>query len=149
MDPARDVAGLLNFSNIHETETIRRLALSKLAEHPDLEAAILHELTEGRAYEAIIYLQGNDPPHPERIAAAVAVGIERIAADLAASIAATHTLYPGQGEPEVVRILDVVARFEHHGVDYTPALRRLRSALQHGRQGQVRLQAEQRLRHLQ
>ena len=148
MDPLRDVAGLLNFSNVHETEAIRQLALSKLAEHPDLDAAIVRELTEGRAYEAIIFLQGNDPPHPERIAAAVAIGIQRIAADLAASIAATHTLYPDQGEPEVRRILDVVARFARHGVDYTPALLHLRSALQHQREGQVQLQAVQRLRHL-
>jgi hypothetical protein len=148
MDPLRDVSGLLNFSNVYETDPIRQLALAKLAQHPDLDAAIVHELTAGRAYEAIIYLQGNDPPHPERVAAAVAVGIERIAADLARSIAGTHTLYPEQGETEVMRILDVVARLRSHGVDYTPALLRLRGALQHEREGQVQLQAVRRLRHL-
>lgn len=145
MDPLRDVAGLLNFSNVHESEPIRTLALAKLAQHPDLDAAIVRELVEGRAYEAIIYLQGSDPPHPERVAAAIAVGIERIATDLDDSIQRTHTLYPEQGEPEAMRILDVVARFKGHGVDYRPALARLRAALEHGRQGQVRLQALRRL----
>lgn len=145
MDPLRDVASLLNFSNVYESEPIRTLALAKLAQHPDLAAAIVHELTAGRAYEAIIYLQGNDPPHPGRVAAAIATGIERIAADLHDSIQRTHTLHPEQGEPETMRILEVTRRFEGHGIDCQPALARLRAALEHRREGQVELRALRRL----
>lgn len=145
MTPERDLARLLNHSNVWEAARIRELALSKLAEHPDLTAAIERELREGAAYEAIIYLQGNDPPDPRRLAAPVAVAIERIADRLADDISRTHTLYPEQGEPEVMRILDVVARFQAYGVDYRPALRKLRQSLDDPRPHQVRLLARARL----
>lgn len=145
MTPERDLARLLNHSNMWEAARIRELALRKLADHPDLSAGIEHELLGGAAYEAIIYLQGNDPPDPQRLAAPVAVAIERIAARLADDISRTHTLYPEQGEPEVMRILDVVARFQAYGVDYRPALLTLRRALDDPRPNQVRLQARERL----
>lgn len=145
MTAERDLARLLNHSNVWETARIRELALRKLADHPDLAAAIERELRAGAAYEAIIYLQGNDPPDPARLAAPVAVAIERIAAQLANDISHTHTLYPEQGEPEVMRILDVVARFHSYGVDYRPALQKLRRALDDPRPNQVRLLARERL----
>lgn len=145
MTPERDLARLLNHSNVWETARIRGLALRKLGDHPDLSAAIERELLDGAAYEAIIYLQGNDPPDPARLAALVAVAIERIAARLADEISRTHTLYPEQGEPEVMRILDVVARFQAYGVDYRPALLKLRRALEDPRPQQVQLLARARL----
>lgn len=145
MTPERDLARLLNHSNVWEAPPIRELALRKLASHPDLSAGIEHELLEGAAYEAIIYLQGNDPPEPARLAAPVAVAIERIAVELADEIAGTHTLYAEQGEPQVMRILEVVARFQRHGVDYRPALVKLRQALDDPRPNQVRLLARARL----
>lgn len=145
MTAERDLARLLNHSNLWETARIRELALRKLADHPDLTAAVERELREGSAYEAIIYLQGNDPPDPARLAAPLAVAIERIAAQLANDISHTHTLYPEQGEPEVMRILDVVARFQSYGVDYRPALQKLRRALDDPRPNQVRLLARERL----
>ncbi len=145
MTPERDLARLLNHSNVWETARIRELALRKLADHPDPTAGIERELLDGAAYEAIIYLQGNDPPDPRRLAAPVAVAIERIAARLADDIRRTHTLYPEQGEPEVMRILEVVARFRPYGVDYRPALLKLRQALDDPRPNQVRLLARERL----
>ena len=132
---------LLNHSNVYENPAVRALALQKLAEHPDLTAAVARELTGGRAYAAIIYLQGNDPPHPEQLDPAIAIGIERIAAELALDIERTHTLYAEQGETEVLRILDVLKRYPRGHSDYRPAMRRLRAALDDPRQNQVPLKA--------
>lgn len=145
MDVQEDFARLLNFSNLYETEPIRTLALSKLAEHPDLSAGIRAELTTGSAYEAIIYLQGNQPPHPELLGDAIRIGIERVADDLAHSIDGTHTLYPDQGMSEVLRIIDVLAKFQGNGIDYRPAMRKLRAALDDPRSDQVRLSARGRM----
>ena len=145
MTAAQDLPRLLNHSNVWESPRIRELALRKLAAHPDLSGGVERELREGAAYEAIIYLQGNDPPDPARLAAPVAIAIERIAARLAHEIAGTHTLYAEQGEPEVIRILEVVARFQRYGVDYRPALVKLRRALDDSRPNQVRLLARSRL----
>lgn len=139
MNPNDHFASLLNFSNIHETAPIRELALQKLAGHPDLTAGVAHELTAGAAYEAIIYLEGNQPPQPELLAEPIRVGIERITAELQRSIQGTHTLHAEQGFSKLQRILEVVRKYERFGVDYRPALRTLRSAFDHGRDGQVEL----------
>ncbi|MGE4069644.1 MAG: hypothetical protein AB7E72_00540 [Lysobacterales bacterium] len=136
-----DLSQLLNHSNVYENPEVRALALQKLAEHPDLTAAVAEELTRGRAYEAIIYLQGNDPPHPEQLDQAIAIGIDRIAAGLASDIQRTHTLYAEQGETETLRILDVLKRYPRGQGDYRPAMRRLRAALDDPRPNQVPLKA--------
>lgn len=132
---------LLNFCNVYADEAIRQLALTRLAAHPDLCGGVQRELTEGRAYEAIIYLQAQTPAHPERLKDAVRVAIERIAEAAKISIAGTHTLHAGQCLSEVERILDVVEKFMPLGVDYRPALTKLRRALDDRRPNQVQLLA--------
>lgn len=141
MQLPEDLAQLLNHSNLYENPKVRELALQKLSEHADLTTAVAHELVEGRAYEAIIYLQANDPPHPEQLDQALVIGIERIAADLAAEIQGTHTLYPEQGEIQVLRIIDVLKRYSRGNADYRPVMRRLREALDDPRPNQAPLNA--------
>jgi hypothetical protein len=132
---------LLNFSNIHERPQIRQIALDKLSLHPDLTGAVARELTDGAAYEAIIHLQGSVPPESERLADPIRIGIERIADQLQSSIQGAHTLHVGAGMSQVERILDVLRKHADPRVDYRPAMRKLRAVFDHGRDGQVRLQA--------
>lgn len=127
-DPVRDLVSLLPQTSPYEEQAIRELALTRLRQHPDLNAGLAAVLQGAWPREAFTYLAAHEPPDAAALAEPVREGIERYAAELQDAVSRTHTLRPDDFLPAVLEILAVAERYGRHGVDYRPALRRLRDA---------------------
>lgn len=129
MDPAKDFPELLNFTNRFEKPEIRSVALEKARARPDFTPALVEVLRGGRAETALIYLDACDAPDPRAVAAPVEEAIRRLAAEVPEQIERTHTLHADQFDFDTRLILAVADKLGVFGVDYEPAIRTYRAAL--------------------
>lgn len=141
MDPVKDFPELLNFTNRFEKPEIRRVALEKARARPDFTAALIEVLRGGRADTALIYLDACDPPDPRAVAAPVEEAIRRLAADVPEQIERTHTPYADQFDFNTRLILSAADKLAPQGVDYVPAIRTYRAALDTPHPGRIALNA--------
>ncbi len=128
-DPERDLVSLMSQTSRHETPDIRALALAKVAAHPRLTEALVAMLRGRFRDQALTYLDSNEPPDAAALAGPVREAIFGMAEDIAERMRRTHTLRADEFEPEVARLLTVADRFAAQGVDYRPAVRAVRAAL--------------------
>lgn len=120
---------LLGFANRFEKENIRTLAVAKVQAHPAFTAALTDVLTGDWAEKGLVYLDACDAPDPQALAAPVRAAILTLAGDARESVAKTHTFYAAQFDWNTRLILSVADKFGALGVDYVPAVREFRAAL--------------------
>ncbi len=120
---------LLGFANRFEKEYIRAIAIQKVQAHPQLTAALARILTNGFAEQALIYLDACDAPDPQALAEPVRTAILTLAGNAREGVEKTHTFYAAQFDWNTRLILSVADKFAARGVDYAPAIREFRAAL--------------------
>jgi|GEM_PF-6490202 hypothetical protein len=145
LDPHKDFAELIGFANRYENQKIRELAIGKAQSHPDFDAALEKVLRSGLADEALTYLDACDVPNPERFADAVNAAIRRCTEWVRESVANTHTFHTSAFDSSTRRILSVVDKFRGNGVDYVPAIREYRRAMDSKRTVDVEFNARRTL----
>jgi hypothetical protein len=143
MTPASDFAGLLGFANRYEKEEIRGLAISKAQSHPQFLDAIIQVLQSWRAESALVYLDACDVPFADKkkLALPINTAIEEITKQTLDAVDRTHTFYAGQFDWNTRLILSVAEKFDGQGVDYVPAIRAYRQAMESERTRDVQLNA--------
>lgn len=129
LDPATGFTQLLNFTNQYERPEIRSLALQKVNSRVDFTEALRASLEAGGSGEILTYLAGNEPPDPAAAAPIAAHAILGTAAFIRRQMEQAHTLRNDSFEGPVGRALAAADRLAGHGVDFTPAVRELRRAL--------------------
>lgn len=120
---------LLGFANRFEKENIRTLAIAKVQAHPTFTAALTEVLTGDWAEKGLVYLDACDAPDPQALAEPVRVAMLKLAAKARDAVERTHTFHAGQFDWNTRLILSVADKFSARGVDYTPAIREFRAAL--------------------
>ncbi len=132
-DPVKDLVSLMNQTSQYEQPDIRALALQKVRSHPDLTQA-LAEMLRGRFCDyAFTFLASNEPPDAAALAEPVREGILAMAEEFRDTMRNTHTLHSDEFTYKTDRVLAVADRFAGQGVDYAPAMRELRAALDESR----------------
>ena len=145
LNPANDFAELLGFANRFENEEIRRVAIGKAQSHPNFRDALVDVLKSWRAEAALVYLDACDVSEADKaiLAEPVRLGIEQLTREVQDSVARTHTFRGDQFDWLTRIILSVADRFRPQGVDYVPAIREFRKAMDAPRTREVQLNARQ------
>jgi hypothetical protein len=133
LNPTNDFPELLGFANRFENENIRKVAIEKAQSHPQFADALAQVLQNGWAEKGLVYLDACEVPDPKALAEPVRVAIEVLAKDALDSVDRTHTFYAEQFDWNTRIILSVADKFKGSGVDYVPAIREFRAALDYQR----------------
>lgn len=128
-DPVADFGSLLGRTGIHTNPATRELALEKLKSNPNFTAYLLVALRNGWRGEAMIHVAWNDVPEAEKVAPAVRDAIEKIASDARKEMQEAHYLWDDHFDSRSERILAAADRFAGRGVDFVPAVRAFRAAM--------------------
>ncbi len=128
-DPVRDLVSLMNQTTRYEVPRIRTLALAKVRAHPDLNAALDQMLRGARRDDALTFLESNDAPDNQALAAPAREAMLGMAAELREDVRQPQMLHVDHFAPEVRRILAVADKFAAFGVDYVGPVRSIREAL--------------------
>lgn len=123
---------LLGHTNRFQQDTVRQAALAKIKAHPNWEADILALLKNKQAYREVYYfLDGNAVTQPQPFAEALNESIDWLATTITSDIRNSNNLqhwsFDSYGIHQLLRAID--EQFQHQGVDFYPAVLRLRTAL--------------------
>jgi hypothetical protein len=129
MDPIADFGPLLGFTSRLESEPIRTLALRKVLSHPSLAEELAARVRDGWSGEVLTFLESNDPPEPRAVAETARAAMLGVAAHVRDRMQNAHWLYDDSFDSAVRRVLAVADKLAGHGVDYVPAVRAVRAAL--------------------
>lgn len=119
---------LLGFANRFEKEHIRALAIQKAQSHPHFTERLVEVLSGGWAEKGLVYLDACDAPDPQALAEPIRKAILTLAADARESMK-SYVLYADQFDWNTRLILSVAEKYRGRGVDYLPAIREFRAAL--------------------
>jgi len=131
MNTTNDFARLLGFANRFENEKIRQLAIEKALGHPQFMTALADVLNNYYAEKGLVYLDACDVSEGDMktLAEPVRAAIVVLTKDAQDSVERTHTFYAEQFDWNTRIILSVADKFHGRGVDYVPAIREFRAAL--------------------
>jgi len=128
---------LLNFTNQAENPAIREVALQKVLSRPHLTADIAGCLRGGCWEEAFTFLEGNTAPDPQALAEPIRDGFEQAAADVLKRMQSDEHLYDDTFDWNASKMLAIADKFQSYGVNYAPALRNYRKALDQPRSQKI------------
>ncbi len=131
-DVSKDLVFILVFTDANHDDDIRARALAKIKSRPDWQEELIRRLDSGWAREPFTFLASNAVDNPELFLEPVRLGILNVAKSIREEIRRSDhasNFYPERFSWEVARILRTVEKFEGKGVDYLPAVRELRAAL--------------------
>jgi len=141
LDAQRDLVELLGHSSRHEDPEIRSVTLAKVQAHPDLTPALAAVLRGHWPRQALIYLDACDVPDRQALAEPVRDAIGVLTKDAQDAVARTHTFHADQFDWIVRDMLAVADKYSDLGIDYVPAIREYRRALDTERTREVHFNA--------
>ncbi len=133
-DTVQDFGRLLQFTNRYETPSIQALALQKALAHPDFTNQLAACLRNRWSGEALYFVDAHDPPDPHAIAEPLRDAILLMAARVRERMRTEDNMFDGTFDSDAQRILNAADRLAVQGVDYMPAIREYRAALDEPRQ---------------
>lgn len=123
---------LLGFTSQHQDPEIREKAFAKIKTHPQWQQEIARLFQTEWAPEVFYFTAYNDVDDPASLAEPIRLGIlqqaQLIRERIRKSSHPSH-LYPGVFMFEVERVLLTADRYKGNGVDYVPAVREIKAAL--------------------
>lgn len=131
-DPMVNMARILVFTDKNHHETVREKALAKVKSNPDWQAELVRMLEGDASQEAFTFLASNAVDDKALFAEPVNKGIRSTADWIRQSIRrSSHEahFHEGQFAWNVERMLATADTFQGLGVDYLPAVREVRAAL--------------------
>ncbi|MBI1354280.1 MAG: hypothetical protein GC160_08035 [Acidobacteria bacterium] len=143
LDPVADFPELLGFTRRFEADSIREIATAKVESRPDFPEALADALQNGWPDSGLSYLEAR-PATAERKAALaqpVLAAIRALTGMTRDEIKRTHTFIPQQFDRQATLIITAADAFQGQGVDYVPAVREYRQALDVEETRNVRLDA--------
>jgi hypothetical protein len=130
-DAEQDFSRLLHYTSRFERPPIRQLALQKiLATGPRFNPLMIECLKNTVFPDGLTYLRDNDPPGDAApLAEPVRGAILQLTERLRGEIATGRPLKAGEVESGVDTVLTVADKFSKYGVEFLPAVRDYRAAL--------------------
>jgi hypothetical protein len=129
MNVEKNFAGLLQYTNRFSSEPVQSLAVKKVLSHPQFTEKLTECLRGWCVGEAMYFVDAHDPPEPASIAEPLRDGILRLAGLARKSMETQDRMFEDQFDSDVQRILSAADRFAKYGVDYVPAIRQYRAAM--------------------
>jgi hypothetical protein len=129
MDANTQLSAVLGYTNRYHDEKLRALALEKVRAVPDLEEQLAVGLRSPWYEQVLIFLDASDPPDGKPLAEPARDAFLLQAEATRASIREGGTLYPDTFDFQGRLVVSVADKFRSYGVDYAPAIRAFRSAL--------------------
>jgi hypothetical protein len=120
---------VLSYTNRYNDAKLRELANEKIRAVPDLEQQLIVGLRSPWYESVLIYLDAEDPPDAKPLAEPARDAFLLQADATRESIRTPGTMYPESFDFQARLVLSVADKFHAFGVDYTPAIRAFRSAL--------------------
>lgn len=131
-DVSKNLVFILVFTDANQTPQVREKAVEKVKTHPKWQQELIRLLQNDWAPEAFNFLASNEVEDTALFPKAVEAGLYRQADLIRQSIRrAAHSshFYEDQFTWEVERALRTATRFKGMGVDFLPAVRDIRAAL--------------------
>lgn len=131
-DLSKNMVFILVFTDANQSPQVRERAVAKVKTRPDWQEELVRRLQNDWAPESFNFLASNEVDDkslfPEAVRQGVLIQARLIRESIRASSHPSH-FYPGRFSWEVERVLRTVDRFEGLGVDFLPAVKELRAAL--------------------
>lgn len=131
-DVSKDMVFILVLTDANHDRDVRERALAKIKTRADWQEELIRRLDSGWASQVFIFLASNEVDDKQMFAEPVRAGIlqqaEAIRASIRRSSHPSH-FYPELFSWEIERVIRTVEKFKGLGVDYLPAMRELRAAL--------------------
>lgn len=127
------VAHILVYTSIYQDALVREKALEKIKSNPNWQEHLIYLIDNGAAVEVFNFLAYNEVEDKTLFAQPVNRAMFSMADFIRASIRrASHPshLYEDQFSYDIERMLLTVEKFQNVGVDYLPAMRAVRAALE-------------------
>jgi len=131
-DVSKDMVFILVLTDANHDQDVRERAVAKIKTRPDWQEELIRRLESGWASQVFIFLASNEVDDKQLFAEPLRSGILNQAEAIRGSIRrSTHSadFYPDRFSWEVERVIRTVEKFKGMGVDYLPAMRELRAAL--------------------
>lgn len=131
-DVSKDMVLILVLTDSNHDQDVRERALAKIKTRPDWQAELVRRLDSGWASQVFIFLASNEVDDKQLFAEPIRSGILNQAAAIRESIRQSFhssNFYPDRFSGEIDRAIRTVEKFKGMGVDYLPAMRELRAAL--------------------
>lgn len=131
-DVSKNMVFILVFTGDNQDVDVRDKAVAKVKTNPQWQQELIRLLQSDWAPEPLQFLSSNDVDDPSLFLEPVRVGVLNQARLIRQSIheaSQPHHLYADQFSWEVERVLRTVDRFKGKGVDYRPAVKEVRAAL--------------------
>lgn len=111
---------------------IRKKAVEKIRSKPDWQEDLAKRLDSGWSESVFQFLGSNDVDNPELFKFEIIKGIKREAESIKKDLSTgqEYNLYEGMFNSRILNVVLTVDRFKNQGVDYKPALKELRNALE-------------------
>ncbi len=136
-DISENMLRMLELTGALYAPAVREKAAEKVRTHPSWEKELLRFMENDHALEVFSFLAWNDVPDKNLFLEPVRKGVLSVADWIRHSIQGTSpsSFYQDQYTDEVERTLRTVEKMEGMGVDYLPAVREVRAALDEPRLG--------------
>jgi hypothetical protein len=131
-DVSKNMVFILVMTDANQDKEVRESAVAKVKTHPQWQQELIRILGTGYASEAFNFLASNEVDDKRLFPEAISTGIEQQATQFRESIRqSSHSshFYPERFLWETERILRTVERYRDQGTDFTPAIKKLRAAL--------------------
>jgi len=128
-DPMTNLVALLVFTGKYHSPDVREKALAKIKSNPDWQAELIRILDTWLYDQAFTFLEDNAVDDPALFPEAVNKGLLQMAADIRKRISQAPHLRADEYDWIVKRGLAVANKFQGLGVDFLPAVREIRAAL--------------------
>lgn len=128
-NPMTEMVLILVFTTKYHDKDVHEAALAKIKSNPQWQEYLAERLQTPWAGQIFPFLADNDVENKALFAEPIKAGILVMAQKFEDDMQRTHTFYDDQFYSETEAILQTVAKFQNAGVDYVPAVRKLRKAL--------------------
>jgi hypothetical protein len=145
-DPEKDFGSLLNQTTRFEKSDIRKVAVDKILSNRNFtELLIAHLRDPLYCEEALIFLRDNEPPDRSPFGEPIREAFILTANNVRGLMRTEVVIHTDSFVYETSTVLEVVDKFGKSGVDYLPAIRQLRAAMDEPRSEKVELEAKKTL----
>jgi len=142
LDPEGGFVELLGFANRFGHDDVRAAAIAKARRHPRFDAALEEVLRGPWAGQGLVWIEGCEIADPGALAPAARDAILGLARDARREREGAAHLRGDELDGDTRRALAAAEKLSGHGVDFLPALRELRAAMDVPRERQpVRMHA--------
>jgi hypothetical protein len=129
LDANTQLNQMLGYTNRYHDEALRELALQKIRAVPDLEEQLAFGLRSPWYEYVLIFLDAADPPDGKPLAEPARDAFLAVVDNVRTTLRSPATVHPDSFDFQARLVLSVAEKFRAFGVDYAPAIRAFRTAL--------------------